>query len=120
MDQEGVEREALELACEDWFGIWELLWGVNSDRPELSPDDRANLATDALRRLRDRGHIRFIRVPWPGPSGSEEYASLPIEEVEAELERQGWKQVPPASDVWFGATPEGEAAYRSRDPATFR
>lgn len=119
MDQEFAEREALELACEDWYGIWDALWILNTHRPDLHPETRARLAAGALRRLSALGHITFIRVPWPGPSGSEDYASLPIEDVEAELEGQGWKQVPPVSDVWFGATPEGEAAYRARDPASF-
>lgn len=118
MDQEFAERAALELACEDWCGIWEALWILNTQRPDLPADTRATLAATALRRLHDLGYITFIRVPWPGPSGLEDYLGLPFEDVNAELDGQGWKQVPPVSDVWFGATPEGQAAYMARDPAS--
>jgi hypothetical protein len=119
VDQEFAERQTLELACEDWCGIWEPLWILNTQWPDLPAETRARLAAGALRRLSDLGYITFIRVPWPRPSGLEQYANLPIEEVAAELEGPGWKKVPPASDVWFVATPEGQAAYHASDSAPF-
>jgi hypothetical protein len=115
MDQDQADREALILANEaGWAGLWEVLWSLNTSRPALPADRRERLAANALRRLRDLGYLTFARAPWPGPTDSYEYKSLTAEEVEAALESQGWRQVPPASDVWFTATAQGEAAFQTR------
>jgi hypothetical protein len=111
---EATESLALELACEDWYGIWEVLWSCNVRFPDAPAAVRAQLALQALRRLRDADLITFIRVPWPGPDGRQTYDAIPLEDVERELEGSGWRELPPRSEVWFGATPEGERAYRSR------
>lgn len=118
MDRELAEHEALLLATEDWTGIWEVLWALNTLMPDHRAEERADLAANALRVLADRGHISFIRVPWPGPSSEEDYPRLTCAEVEAELQGAGWRHVPPESDVWFGATPEGATEFLARDPTS--
>ena len=113
--QEHADREALLLANESgWAGLWEVLWSLNASRPALSVDRRERLAENALRRLRDLGYITFIRVPWPGPTESRDYDAMSSEEVEAAIEGSGWRQDPPAGDIWFTATPQGEAEFKTQ------
>jgi hypothetical protein len=115
MDHELAERETLLLAIDDWTGVWEALWALNTLMPDRRAEVRADLAANALRMLADRGLISFIRAPWPGPLGDEDHPALTRAEVEAELQGAGWRRVPPESDVWFGATPDGEAQLLARD-----
>lgn len=121
MDQEHADREALLLDNESgWAGLWEVLWSLNTSRPALSVERRERLAMNALRRLKHLGYITFIRAPWPGPTETQAYDAMSSQEVDAAIESGGWRQDPPAADVWFTATPQGEAAFQTqlaRDPA---
>jgi hypothetical protein len=96
------------LACEDWTGLWEPLWALNTIAPAVAIKERERLAAAAIRNLRDAGYITFVRMAWP-PVGEPE--KVAPEEVETALQGDGWRQIPPDCDVWFGATATGEAAY---------
>ena len=103
-----AELETLLLAREDWTGLWEPLWALNSVAPEVAIEERGRVAAAAIRNLRDAGYITFVRMAWP-PVG--EPQPIAPEDVETALLGHGWRQIPPDCDVWFGATAAGEAAF---------
>ena len=108
MDIARAEHETLLLACEDWAGLWEPLWALNTIAPEVALDERERLAATAIRNLWDAGYIRFVRMEWPAIEEPEDIAP---EDVETALRGDGWRRNPPDCDVWFGATAKGEAAH---------
>lgn len=107
MDIARAEHETLLLACEDWAGLWEPLWALNTIAPDLALDERERLAATAIRNLRDAGYITFVRMAWPP---FEEPEEIGPEDVETALRGDRWRRSPPDCDVWFGATAKGEAA----------
>ena len=111
-----AEYLALEIGSEDWCGLWELLWYLNTKMTDVAFDERARIAATALRRLNDAGHLKFSRAPWPH---SKPGGSVTREELDAELDSQGWRQVPPVCDIWFTNTEEGDSEYQARAAVLF-
>src|SRR5260221_7153607 len=56
-----AERAALDGACEDSIGLYEVDWMLNSNMPDVDPIERRQLARDAVRSLVLRGLVDVLR-----------------------------------------------------------
>jgi len=57
-----AEYEIMSLATEDLYGMWELLWRVNTSFRDKTPEERVALADSVARRLLADGLIEIYRV----------------------------------------------------------
>lgn len=57
MNATKIEREILSAAVEDYTGLWEILWQLNTDYPEKPPEANRRMAADAIVSLAERGLI---------------------------------------------------------------
>lgn len=99
----------LWLAIEDYSGLWEVVWEINSRYGELSETERLVLARQVVRDLASRGWVALYRCQEPYgdmvPLSPEEYD-------EVLLNPANWE--PPTADsvsIRIGATEAGERAY---------
>src|SRR5258707_5880248 len=56
-----AERAALDGACEDSIGLYEVDWMLNSNMPDVDPIERRRLARDAVKSLVLRGLVEVLR-----------------------------------------------------------
>jgi len=109
MKMNTYQQKILELAVEDVYGLWEILWRLQSEFPNSSTADLRQTAESALRGLLRKGWISVGRRS----GGAGETAPLRPAETEAALvDRKNWDE--PALDarqVVVGATAEGERIY---------
>lgn len=99
-------------ACiEDYAGLWELLWEVNSKFPGLSESERKRVSLEVVQLLLDKGFIRLYRCKEPYGDLSE----LDADAVSVALsEENNWKAPELAGvSIRAGATEKGEALYQS-------
>ena len=68
IDPNIVEREILDMGMDDYFGIYEIIWRINTLWPEASIGDKYVVADTVLRRLLRVGHVSLVRelVSQPG------------------------------------------------------
>ena len=83
-DMSEIERGIMDLASEDDYGLWELLWHRRSTNPTSSHDDQQLLLL-GMDRLLDSGDVVLVRRA--GPVG--ETREMPIDLAKQVL-RQGW------------------------------
>lgn len=106
-----IARTLLWACIEDYAGLWELLWEVNSKFPMFSDEERKRGSLEAMQLLLDRGLIKLYRCKEPYGDLSE----LDADAVRGALsEEDNWK-APEFRDVSIraGATKDGEALYQS-------
>ena len=109
MEDEELVRPLLWLGIEDYAGLWEAVWELNTRRPEQPEPANRLIAERILRELLDAGHIRLFKSPEPYG----DVASIPLHEAEAALGRcENWAEPRPNGvSVRFSTTPSGEALY---------
>ena len=68
IDPNIVGREILDMGMDDYFGIYEIIWRINTLWPEASIGDKYVVADTVLRRLLRVGHVSLVRelVSQPG------------------------------------------------------
>lgn len=104
--------KVLLWACiEDYAGLWELLWEVNSKFPELTDAEKKCMSLEALQLLIEKDFIRLYRCKEPYGKLSELEASVALVALTKE---KNWV-APELADVSIraGATQKGEALYKS-------
>jgi hypothetical protein len=98
----------LWLAIEDYSGLWEIVWELNT----RSPEDRASngrRARETVRELLQRG---FLDLYWTDePYGDP--VRIPAPEIDAVLDTDEYWDAPTAGvrSVRIGATEAGEEGY---------
>jgi hypothetical protein len=102
-------RVLLWLAIEDYAGLWEAVWELNTRRPETPESENRRAAEQVLRELLGAGHVRLFRSREP-------YEDVtPISTAQADTvlgQDESWAEpVRDGTSIRFGATPAGEAAY---------
>jgi hypothetical protein len=104
-----VIRALLWLAIEDYAGLWEAVWELNTQRPELPKSDNRLAAEGTLRELLEAGHITLFRSREP----YEDVVPISADESESVFASDAsWTEpTPHGTSIRFGATPSGEAAY---------
>jgi hypothetical protein len=110
---------ALEDACEDYFGLYELVWDLNGKYAEASEAERLAAAQLAVTRLVREELATMFRTQWMS-DGYEELDSKTALQLLADP--ASWRppaDSPDASYYCFASTPAGEALYfqqASSDP----
>jgi hypothetical protein len=64
LDQPKLEQEVLELAREDYYGLYEIIWILNSSQPEISRKEKIRIADGVVRLLIDKGFIDLFSSEW--------------------------------------------------------
>ena len=104
-----IQHQLLELAVEDYYGFWEIIWRVRNLLPNSTASQLSEIAATALRDLLSRGWVALYRQVLD----TGERTPIEPSEVEAVLaDPRSWAE--PTSDltpIVFGATEEGERAY---------
>ena len=106
-----IER-IIVLAVEDYSGLWEVIWEINSSFPELSKNDKLSKAKKAIKILKDAGWVAFYYC-------SEPYGELtPIQArkidqiIENDLSWEPIHQVEGVRSIRITTTDKGERAYQ--------
>ena len=108
-----VLRLILEDACEDYHGLYEIIWALNTSHPDVGEDSKRQVAQQALSNLVKRGWVMLYSTAWPPRN----FTPLSEDQFEAVINAPsswGTSTNPPAVSYWFASTPAGEEAYRSR------
>lgn len=113
MSESELARRVLWLAIEDYSGLWEVIWELNSLAPSRDSGQSRVLAKRLVHDLLVKGLIQIYRCQEPDG----ELLAVPTADGKKILERtDAWK--PPEFDgcSWrIGATEKGEQAYRENE-----
>ena len=106
-----VESNILELASEDYYGLWEVCWKIQRLRPKDSAAEVRKICINAVRDLVQRGLIHLMRRR--GPAGKETLLSE-NEILNVLNDVSSWEE-PFKDSIQFlvGATEEGKEVYYS-------
>jgi hypothetical protein len=108
-------------AVEDSFALHEAVQTAWGTFPDLSNEDAAVLAVEALTELLSRGAIRFFRHELQGiwPNVDSARFGVPVAPAEARqaISQQWWRKVPPLRPpgdrtYWYEATETGKVLFR--------
>ena len=108
---------AVSYGVEDYTGLYELIWGLNTHYPEVDAETKVRAADKAMRSLLDAGHVQLHDSRQEGPSEE----TLTIEATVRLLDDPAvWK--PPLERAgllvpihWFSATEAGGDALERRE-----
>ena len=103
-----AEHAVLDLATEEVFGLWDVLWYLRASL-DLDEGPARAVAVEAVSALRERGLVELFTSDAPGapevPGAALDVAA-----------REVWRR--PAEDgpeVLVGATEEGERVFRAAE-----
>ena len=109
INQSEIEREILAAACEDYTGLYEIIWALNTSHPEIGESEKIAAAATAVQSLLERGLIELFSSEW------ETQAHKPVSAKE-------FKRIANDVTAWrpekiyfsFAATDVGEKFYLGR------
>jgi len=108
---------ALSDACEDYTGLYELIWEFNTQFPEATEQERLRAAQVALGGLVRDGLATVYYTRWL----SDEYRELNRSDAESVIAQpESWRSPadqPEGEYFCFASTDAGEARYFKRDAA---
>jgi len=103
---------ALANACEDYTGLYELVWEFNAQFPTAPPAERLRAAQTALSGLVHDGLAVVYHTKWL----TDEYTELlPSEAVALVADPEAWRSpadTPDSRYYCFASTDRGEDEYR--------
>ena len=104
-----MERKILWAAIEDYAGLWELVWELNTSFPQIPEIDRRSGAEAIVRSLLARGYVRLFERNRVG----ENEKLVPNERWEDLLRDEArWREpVGGATEILIAATDAGEEYY---------
>ena len=100
----------LSDACEDYYGLYEIIWSLNNQFPDVPEDSKREVAQEALGNLVKKRLVSLYTTTWPGGT----YVAVPGHQAQAVIAAgSSWASPPAAPTKYycFAATPEGEQAY---------
>ena len=111
MNQSDRQREILELAVEDLYGLWEIIWRLRSRFPDSKASELRNIAEATVRELVTRGYVVLYRRS----KAPERETLLTVDEADTILSIQtSWDDpIGDSVQILIGATEEGKHAYYS-------
>lgn len=65
IDVHDLEDAILEMAREDWCGLHEIVWRMNTVQPEVPEVDKITAARSVVQSLLNRGAIQIGWLTWP-------------------------------------------------------
>lgn len=106
-----VTKVLLWACIEDYAGLWELLWEVNSKFPETSEAQRKKLSLDVTRLLLDNELIKLYlcKEPYGELSEIDTHSAISFIGDERNWEAPEFEGI----SVRAGATKKGEALYEA-------
>jgi len=105
-----VSAMILSDACEDYYGLYEIIWSLNNQFPDVPEDSKREVAQEALGNLVKKRLVSLYTTTWPGGT----YVAVPGHQAQAVIAAgSSWASPPAAPTKYycFAATPEGEQAY---------
>jgi len=112
MNRMSAEHLVLDLAVDDYTGLWEIVWGIEASHPNADMLTAVELAKRAVRTLLEQGYIELYEGS--GFNGDEH--RVPQSDRHAVLATEAYWNPPLAADfahVRVGATQAGEHAYET-------
>lgn len=107
----GIAKIQLWACIEDYAGLWELLWEVNSKFPKCPESQRKRLSLEAVQLLLDRGLIKLYQCQEPYGDLSE----LDLQTARSALKRESYWEAPEfrGISIRVGATEKGKAMWQA-------
>jgi len=118
LDLERLRTVALSNACEDYQGLYELVWYLNGREPSSPRAEKVAAATAVIQDLLRAGHISLYSSVWAEP----DFQPVPPDKqlaVAADPASYADPPQPPARYVSYASTPKGEQAYRALPESAF-
>jgi predicted DNA-binding transcriptional regulator len=115
LEQSEVEARVLASAVEDYTGLYEVIWELNTVFPEISKEVKVTAARKAVVSLLKGGLIELYHTVWVGGGyrlivdGQAEVLANDPESYEPP------RQEEPGEYYCFGATSKGEATYHGKN-----
>src|SRR2546425_1170623 len=83
IDVDDLKEAILEMANEDWYGLYEVIWHMNKVQPDIPQATKIEAARSAIYSLLRAGQIHLGLLEWPkgGPP-----VSLPDSDIPALLD----------------------------------
>jgi len=107
-----AEHLVLDLAVDDYTGLWEIVWGIEASDPNADMPTAVKLARGAVEALLERGYIEV----YEGSNFNGDEHRVSQSERRAVLATEAYWNPPLAADfahVRVGATKAGEHAYET-------
>ena len=110
MNRMSAEHLVLDLAVDDYTGLWEIVWGIEASRPNADMLAAGELAKRAVHALLEKGYIEI----YEGRKFNGDEHRIPRSDRRAVLATEAYWNPPLAADfvhVRVSATEAGEHAY---------
>lgn len=115
-DVDAVEVEVLSSASEDYLGLYEVVWRLNTLQPSATVAEKYAAADSAVRSLLRSDYVRLYRLPWRAPSTEAE--PVAVADVETTLVNPvSWTPdlgTDPATFIALATTEDGERELSRR------
>ena len=112
MRLEVTERMVLSSANEDYFGLYEIIWELNSTFPQEGLGEKYAAAEAAVRSLLARGWIQLYRRKGGFNRDSPTYEPVELDTIEEVLSNPvSWYPEYANERIECTATEDGERAY---------
>lgn len=112
MNRISAEHLVLDLAMDDYTGLWEIAWGIEASPPKVDMSAAVELAKSAVHALLERGYIEI----YEGSKFNGDEHRISQSDRRAVLATEAYWNPPLAADfphVRVGATEAGEHAYKA-------
>ena len=105
----------LSSSEEDYIGLWEVVWEINSRYPDQPPNLRKATAKRVVRTLFERSWIELYECsPWPASPEPESVSIDPARRESILSREENWEApAPECPTYWIATTDEGDKAYYS-------
>ena len=109
IEHDNPVKALLWAGIEDYAGLWEAVWELNSLRPQAQESENRSSAKRLVCELLKDGHVRLFESREP----YEDVTPLPTNEIELVIgQPENWEEpAPKGVSIRFGTTPSGERVY---------
>lgn len=110
-----VRKQILWAAIEDYCGLYEVLWELNTTHPHVPEVDRRRAAKECISAMLRRGWLNLCWMRW-GTGESRANLIPPSEHAEILSSGHSWEPAPGRGKpyVVIDATPAGKRAYADK------
>ena len=118
MDLEKLRIVALSNACEDYQGLYELVWYLNGREPDLSRGEKVAAASAVLSQLLRDGYVSLYSSVW---AVDDWHPVQPERQVGVAADPDAFADPPhpPGTYFSYASTPDGERAYHALPASVF-
>jgi len=96
IDRNKLREEVLSDGADDYFGLYEIIWSLNGQYPDVSREQKVDAARTVALALLESGKISLYKTVW----ASNRYDPVPKEEALSAVRSDGaWKD--PTEDPYF-------------------